>query len=92
MIKVNIHEAKTHLSRYTKLVKAGEIIWLCDRNRPFAEIRPLSADEVSDKVGQKRPLGLDRETVFLSEDWDSDVTNQEISNLFEGKGVKAPLE
>ncbi len=41
MIKLNIHEAKTHLSRYlTKLTK-GETIILCRHNEPIAEIRAL---------------------------------------------------
>jgi antitoxin (DNA-binding transcriptional repressor) of toxin-antitoxin stability system len=41
MTIININEAKTHLSRYAKQVKAGETIVLCDRNVPFAELRPL---------------------------------------------------
>jgi antitoxin (DNA-binding transcriptional repressor) of toxin-antitoxin stability system len=41
MISINIQEAKTHLSRYARRVKAGETIILCERNEPFAEIRPL---------------------------------------------------
>ena len=42
MTTININEAKTHLSRYARLVKSGETIVLCDRNKPFAEIRPLT--------------------------------------------------
>jgi len=42
MTTININEAKTHLSRYARRVKRGETIILCDRNRPFAEIRPLT--------------------------------------------------
>ena len=41
MIQININEAKSRLSKYTKLVKAGETVILCERNKPFAEIRPL---------------------------------------------------
>ncbi|MDB4474662.1 type II toxin-antitoxin system Phd/YefM family antitoxin [Opitutaceae bacterium] len=41
MLQINIHEAKTHLSRYAKRVRAGETIELCDRNKPFAQISPL---------------------------------------------------
>jgi antitoxin (DNA-binding transcriptional repressor) of toxin-antitoxin stability system len=41
MTKININEAKSKLSYYSKRVKMGETIILCDRNRPFAEIRPL---------------------------------------------------
>lgn len=53
MIKLNIHEAKTHLSRYLEEVEHGETILLCKRNRPVAEIRPLAA--ISHK---KRPIGM----------------------------------
>lgn len=42
MTLINIQEAKTHLSRFAKRVKAGEIIILCERNKPIAEIRPLA--------------------------------------------------
>ena len=41
MIQININEAKSRLSKYAKMVKAGETVILCDRNKPFAEIRPL---------------------------------------------------
>ena len=52
MTMININEAKTHLSRYARRVKNGETIILCDRNHPFAEIRPLS------KVEATRPREL----------------------------------
>ena len=41
MRAVNIHEAKTHLSRYLAKVAKGETILLCKRNVPIAEIRAL---------------------------------------------------
>ena len=41
MIQININEAKAKLSKYTKMVKAGETVVLCERNKPFAEIRSL---------------------------------------------------
>lgn len=53
MVTINIHEAKTHLSRYARMVREGETIILCDRNVPFAELRPL----VTAKKGRKRRLG-----------------------------------
>ena len=54
MTTININEAKTHLSRYAKRVKAGETIILSDRNQPFAEIRPLPgvAQPKKRKLGQ----------------------------------------
>ena len=42
MIRLNMHEAKTHLSRYlARLEEDGETILLCRRNVPIAEIRRL---------------------------------------------------
>lgn len=53
MIRINVHEAKTHLSRYLAKVAKGETILLCNRNVPIAEIRPLPAPRT-----KKRPIGL----------------------------------
>ncbi|HAO32071.1 MAG: type II toxin-antitoxin system Phd/YefM family antitoxin [Candidatus Competibacteraceae bacterium] len=53
MIKLNIHEAKTHLSRYLPALEQGETILLCKRNIPIAEIRPLPKPRT-----RPRPLGL----------------------------------
>jgi len=53
MIKLNIHEAKTHLSRYLDRLLDGESIILCKRNVPIAEIRPLPRERQD-----KRPIGL----------------------------------
>jgi prevent-host-death family protein len=42
MIKINMHEAKTHLSHYVEEVERGETVLLCRRNQPVAELRPLA--------------------------------------------------
>ncbi len=42
MIRVNIHEAKTHLSRYLAKVEQGELVVICRRNVPIAELRPVA--------------------------------------------------
>ena len=81
MLKVNIHQAKTHLSRYVKRAKAGETIILCDRNKPIAEIRPLSP-EFMELAQAKRPVGFDDGRVPLGDDWDSPATNREVGALF----------
>ena len=53
LTKLNIHEAKTHLSEYLENLARGETILLCKRNKPIAEIRPLPAERV-----EPRPVGL----------------------------------
>ncbi len=53
MIRLNIHEAKTHLSRYLKELAKDETIILCKRNIPIAEIRPIRPHRE-----YQRPIGL----------------------------------
>lgn len=55
MTQVNLNEVKSRLSHYARLVKAGETIILCERNKPFAEIRPIGT---SVSPLSKRPIGL----------------------------------
>jgi antitoxin (DNA-binding transcriptional repressor) of toxin-antitoxin stability system len=53
MIKINIYEAKTHLSKYLGNLERGEVILLCKRNVPIAEIRPIPRPST-----RKRPVGF----------------------------------
>jgi prevent-host-death family protein len=52
MIRLNVHEAKTHLSKYLARIEAGESIVLCKRNVPIAEIRPYAPTPT-----EPRPIG-----------------------------------
>lgn len=61
---ININEAKTHLSEYARQVKKGRRFILCDRNKPFAEIRPLTLTPEG-----RRPFGLARGRIHLPEDF-----------------------
>lgn len=54
MNKINIADARAHLSRYLARVEAGETITLCRRNVPVAEIRPLHTESA-----ELRPIGID---------------------------------
>lgn len=60
MIKLNIHEAKTHLSRYLARLAQGETILLCRRNVPVAEIRPLPPERL-----MPRAIGLAKGRVTI---------------------------
>lgn len=53
MIKVNIHQAKTHFSNLLNKLKKGETVVICNRNIPVAELRALPAPTT-----QPRPIGL----------------------------------
>ena len=43
--RVNIHDAKTNLSRYLAELAPGETLVLCNRNQPVAELRLLRKKE-----------------------------------------------
>lgn len=55
MIKTNIADAKARLSTYLNKVEQGEIVVLCRRNVPIAEIRALPKPPA-----KERPVGIDR--------------------------------
>ena len=55
MIKVNVHDAKTHLSKYLSLVEKGETIVLCKRNIPIAEINPVKPKKKKRQLGPYSP-------------------------------------
>jgi prevent-host-death family protein len=80
MIKLNINEAKTHLSKYLERVEEGETILLCRRNEPIAEIRPLKPKRTT-----PRPLGLATGTVQIPPEFFEPLPDAELA-LFEGKG------
>ena len=53
MKPLNIHEAKTQLSKYLAKLRPGESILICKRNVPIAELRALPR-----QGGKPRPIGL----------------------------------
>ena len=53
MIHLNINEIKAHFSSFLAKVSKGEIVVICKRNVPIAEIRPIPTTP-----NKKRPIGL----------------------------------
>ncbi len=53
MIMVNIHEAKARLSEYLSLVEKGEVVIICKRNVPVAELRYLP-----NRATERRAVGF----------------------------------
>jgi len=80
MIKLNIHEAKTHLSRYLKRLEAGETILLCKHNVPIAEIRPLPRQR-----NTPRPLGTAKGKIKVPPEFFEPLP-EEILRAFAGQG------
>ena len=75
---VNIHEAKTHLSRLVARAAAGEEIVIGKAGTPMAKLVPYGARK------EPRKLGAWKGKVWLAPDWDSDEVNEQIARLFYG--------
>ena len=81
MKSVNIHEAKTHLSRLVERVEAGEEIIIAKAGRPAARLVPIEGARKPVKVG-----GLKSRTQ-VPDDFNT-MFEKEIEALF--AGVPAP--
>ena len=79
---VNVHEAKTHLSRLLERVANGEEIIIAKAGKPVAKLSPF--------VGAKEPRkpGALKGQIWLADDWDSDEVNREIEELFYGSEIE----
>lgn len=75
MTTVNIHEAKTHLSRLLRRVAAGEEIVIARAGDPIARLVPL-------RSSGRRELGRDRGAFTVPEDFDEPLPS-EIIEAFE---------
>jgi prevent-host-death family protein len=70
---VNVHEAKTHLSRLLERVARGEEIVIARAGTPVARLVPVDA--------QARQLGLDRGRVTIAEDFDAPLPADVLADL-----------
>ncbi len=73
---VNIHEAKTHLSRLLKRVEGGEEVVIARAGRAVARLVPVAR-------GAKRVLGEDKGRVFIADDFDAPLPDDILAD-FEG--------
>lgn len=82
MRQVNIHEAKTHLSRLADEAGAGETIILAKAGKPVAKIVPL--EEPQTKKKERRKLGFLKGRLNVPDDFDT-MFQDEIIKMFEGE-------
>jgi prevent-host-death family protein len=73
MQKINIHEAKVHLSRYVDRVLDGETVILCRRNVPVAQLVPIAQPG-----SQPRPFGLAKGQFEVPDDFDEPLSKEEL--------------
>lgn len=77
MTQVNLHEAKTHLSRLVDRAAAGEEIVIARSGRPVARLVSLG-----EKPSPRR-LGLYHGQIGVSDDFDE--LPEELARAFEGE-------
>jgi prevent-host-death family protein len=73
---VNMHEAKTQLSRLVERAAAGEEVVIAKAGKPVAKLIAF------DDQPRQRLLGGWKGKFWLADDWDSPETNKEIEKLF----------
>jgi len=79
MRTVNIHEAKTHLSRLIEAAMKGESFIIAKAGRPMVRVSPITAPEET----QKRRLGFLAGQIRVPEDFDR-MAQEDVISLFDG--------
>ena len=74
MVKVNMHEAKSNLSRLANMVQSGEKVIIAKSGKPYVELIPYS------KPKKQRTFGLLKDKIKLPDDFGE--LDDEISKLF----------
>lgn len=77
METVNVHEAKTHLSRLLERVAKGEGFIIARAGKPVAKVVPLDSPPQSDQ----RRIGFLAGRIAVPDDFDS-MGHEEIEQLF----------
>ena len=77
MQTVNIHEAKTHLSRLVDQAAKGEPFVIAKAGKPLVKVVALNAPE----AGEAKRIGFLKGHIQVPDDFDS-MANQEIERLF----------
>lgn len=75
-MEVNIHEAKTHLSRLLARVAAGEEIVISKAGKPVARLVPIRARK------KQRVPGQDEGRIWIADDFDEPLPH-EVQSLFQ---------
>jgi prevent-host-death family protein len=73
---VNMHEAKTHLSRLVERVEAGEEIVIGRAGKPVAKLVPYQEERV-----QRRPGAL-KGKIWIADDFDDDLPAEVLESFY----------
>ena len=80
MLTVNIHAAKTQLSKLVDQAASGESFIIAKAGKPMVKVTALSQNE----SGSAQRLGFMRGEINVPDDFDV-MGAKEIQNLFEGR-------
>lgn len=80
METVNIHEAKTHLSRLVERAARGEPLIIAKAGKPMVKVVPLDTPEPK----PKRWVGFMKRDIAVPEDFDT-MFADEIEAMFKGR-------
>ncbi|KQY33889.1 type II toxin-antitoxin system Phd/YefM family antitoxin [Rhizobium sp. Root483D2] len=83
METVNIHEAKTHLSRLMEKVSKGESFIIAKAGKPIGKLVPLDEAEMP----KKRRIGFMKGEIVVPHDFDRMMAD-EIEEMFYGNPDK----
>jgi prevent-host-death family protein len=84
-MEVNIHEAKTHLSRLLQRVAAGEEVTIARAGTPVARLIAVEA-----KKNKVRPLGMDRGRIWIADDFDAPLPDDLLKAFYGGEIPQPP--
>ena len=79
--QVNMHEAKTHLSRLVEEAAAGQSFVICKAGKPMVRVTPLGQSDEAAPLRSR--LGLLRGQISVPDDFDR-MGHEQIADLFEG--------
>jgi prevent-host-death family protein len=78
-MEVNIHEAKTHLSRLLQRVAAGEEVTIARAGVPIARLVAIKPQ------GKTRPLGFARGQIWIADDFDAPLPDDLLKEFYGGE-------
>lgn len=79
-MEVNVHHAKTHLSKLISAVESGEEVIIARNGKPAVRMVPVQAAATKSR---RDMWGAGVGKIWISSDFDSKETSDEIADLFE---------
>jgi prevent-host-death family protein len=75
-MEVNIHEAKTHLSRLLQRVAEGEEVTIARAGVPVARLVAVEKDKTA------RPMGFARDEIWIADDFDAPLPDELLAAFY----------